>query len=70
MKGTDKYNDIIGLERPISKNHPPMSIENRAAQFAPFAALTGLDDAMDDMAKEVLNEILLSEKGEAFEETP
>lgn len=37
-----KYEDIIGLSRPVSKKHPPMSRENRAAQFAPFAALTDL----------------------------
>lgn len=35
------YSDIINLPRPISKTHPPMSLENRSAQFAPFAALTG-----------------------------
>ena len=41
-----KYEDIIGLSRPVSKKHPPMSRENRAAQFAPFAALTGHEDAI------------------------
>lgn len=34
------YSDIMNLKRPIIPNHPPMSKENRAAQFAPFAALT------------------------------
>lgn len=35
------YEDIIHLSRPVSKTHPPMPICDRAAQFAPFAALTG-----------------------------
>ena len=33
------YDDIINLSRPVSKNHRPMSMRDRAAQFAPFAAL-------------------------------
>lgn len=47
----DKYEAILHLERPKSKNHPPMSREARAAQFAPFAALTGHDEAIDATAK-------------------
>ncbi len=49
MKEHD-YEDIINMERPVSKRHTPMSKEMRAAQFAPFAALTGLDEIMDDTA--------------------
>lgn len=37
----DTYRDIIDLVHPVSKKHPQMSISDRAAQFAPFAALTG-----------------------------
>lgn len=40
----NKYEDIINLPHHISKTHPQMSIEQRAAQFAPFAALTGFED--------------------------
>ncbi|MBP5384492.1 MAG: hypothetical protein J6Y57_05915 [Lachnospiraceae bacterium] len=47
-----KYDDIINLEHPTSAKHPRMSIENRAAQFAPFAALTGLDAAIEETGKE------------------
>ena len=36
-----KYDDIIGLPHPTSQNHPRMSLHDRAAQFSPFAALTG-----------------------------
>lgn len=40
----NKYNDIINLPHHISSKHPQMSIDARAAQFAPFAALTGYED--------------------------
>lgn len=40
------YEDIVLLPHPVSKNHPPMSLANRAAQFSPFAALTGHSDAI------------------------
>lgn len=40
----EDYEDIIGLEHPISPRHPRMPQSDRAAQFAPFAALTGFED--------------------------
>ena len=43
-----EFDDIINLPHPVSKNHPQMSMYNRAAQFAPFAALTGHGDAIAD----------------------
>ena len=46
------YADIIGLPHPRSKKHPPMDPLMRAAQFAPFAALSGHKEAMDDTAEE------------------
>lgn len=49
---SNKYDDIINLEHPVSKKHPQMSIYNRAAQFAPFKSLDGFDDEIDDTAKE------------------
>lgn len=42
------YEDIINLEHPTSRRHPRMSMHDRAAQFSPFAALTGYDDAIDE----------------------
>ena len=48
----DNYDDIINLSHHVSKRHPQMSMWNRAAQFAPFAALTGYEDAIRDTAQE------------------
>ena len=45
-KDADRYADIIHLEHPTSRRHPRMSMEERAAQFSPFAALTGHSDAI------------------------
>ena len=46
-----KYEDILYLPHPVSKKHPQMSMEARAAQFAPFAALTGHGSAIDETAR-------------------
>lgn len=56
-----KYDDIIDLERPISKKRVPMSIENRAAQFAPFSALTGYEEAVKETARLTDSKKILSE---------
>ena len=45
------YDDIINLPHYISKKHPQMSIEARSAQFAPFSALTGYDEAIKETAR-------------------
>ena len=50
MDETKKYDDIINMEHPTSKRHPRMDAINRAAQFAPFKALTGLEDEIEDTA--------------------
>lgn len=48
---TDQYEDIINLPHPVSRKHPQMSMEERAAQFAPFAALTGHEEAIRKTAE-------------------
>ena len=45
------YDDIINLPHHVSKKHPQMSMLDRAAQFSPFAALTGYGDAIDEAAR-------------------
>lgn len=45
------YEDIVNLPHHVSKKHPQMPMIKRAAQFAPFAALTGYDDAVEEAAR-------------------
>ncbi len=49
-KDTHRYDDIIHLPHHRSKERTPMSLHDRAAQFAPFAALTGHGEAIDETA--------------------
>lgn len=60
----NKYEDIINQKRPISKKHPPMPLEERAAQFAPFAALTGYEETITETAREVDKRIELDEEAQ------
>lgn len=57
-----EYDDIINLPHPISKNHPRMSLHDRAAQFAPFAALTGHDAAIKETARLTEEQLELSDE--------
>lgn len=76
MNNTGKYDDIINLPRHISKKHPQMSLKARSAQFAPFAALTGYDDAIKETSRftderRELNEemtVILNEKLKKIQE--
>ena len=45
------YDDIIHLPHHVSQNHPQMPLRDRAAQFAPFAALTGYEAAVGETAR-------------------
>ena len=51
LEQTDRYDDIINLPHHVSAKYPQMTLENRAAQFAPFAALTGHNDAIKETAR-------------------
>lgn len=77
-----KYDDIISLRHHISIKRPQMTRSARAAQFAPFAALVGLDDEMEETArltdtkpeleeaeKEKINRILLEIRDNPQKET-
>ena len=57
----DSYEDILFLEHPTSLRHPRMSVQNRAAQFAPFAALTGYEEALGETARQTSQRIVLDE---------
>ena len=59
-----EYDDIIDLPRPKSK-HEPMPMSDRAAQFSPFAALTGYGDAIDETARLTDARIELSDEERA-----
>lgn len=56
------YADMIGLPHHVSSNRLPMSRLDRAAQFAPFAALTGFGDVIGECARLTEGEIALSEE--------
>ena len=58
---TGPYDDIIDLPHHISSTRPQMPRENRAAQFAPFAALTGHDAAVNETARRTDQRIELGE---------
>lgn len=72
MSNENRYDDIINLPHHVSENHPKMSMIDRAAQFSPFAALTGHGAAIEETArvtderteldesrKEIINEKLI-----------
>ncbi|WP_303838435.1 hypothetical protein [Ruminococcus flavefaciens] len=48
---SEQYDDIINMPHHVSQSRGQMSRHNRAAQFAPFAALTGYEDALDESAR-------------------
>lgn len=62
MKDIHEYDDIIALPHPESASHPRMSLLERAAQFSPFAALSGYDDAVKETARLTDEKTVLSEE--------
>jgi hypothetical protein len=62
MSDIHDYDDIINLPHHVSKTHPHMSLADRAAQFSPFAALTGYEDAIKEAGRIVDEKIELSEE--------
>lgn len=61
----DTYDDIINLPHYRSKHYPPMSREKRAAQFSPFAALSGHEEAIKEKARLTEQKIELSDSQKA-----
>ena len=66
MYNYGKYDDIINLPHYEPKKHPRMSKEARAAQFAPFAALTGYDDVIKETARLTSKRIEINEELKAI----
>lgn len=58
----ENYDDIINLPHHVSTKHPPMSMMNRAAQFAPFAALTGHSAAIEETARLTDSQVELADE--------
>ena len=56
----DDYSDIINMpfHEPDPVKHPRMSAQERAAQFAPFAALTGYSQIVEDTENSVFNDVM------------
>ena len=59
------YNDILDLPHHVSRNHPQMSLRDRAAQFSPFAALDGHGDAIRETARQTELQRELDEEEQA-----
>ena len=63
LQETRRYDDIIHLSRPVSGRRARMSSYDRAAQFSPFAALTGFDAAIAETGRLTSDRIELDEGG-------
>ena len=59
---TDSYDDIINLPHHVSDRYPHMTMYDRAAQFAPFAALTGHEEAINETSRYTEERIELTEE--------
>ena len=59
---SDEYRDIINLPHHVSSKRPQMPMLDRAAQFSPFASLTGYDDAIHETGRLTDEKIDLSEE--------
>lgn len=60
------YDDIINLPHHVSERHPQMPLGDRAAQFSPFAALTGYESEVKEAARLTDKKIELSEEQQAI----
>lgn len=60
------YDDILYLPHHQSKDRPRMSLHDRAAQFAPFAALTGHEEAIEETARVAQERMLIRETEQDF----
>lgn len=59
-----RYDKILEMPHHTSATHKPMPLYNRAAQFSPFAALTGYEDIISDTAERQIQSFQEQEPGE------
>lgn len=65
LQESHAYDDILSLPHHVSTVHPPMPISDRAAQFSPFAALTGYDAAIKETGRRTEEKMELDEEAKA-----
>ena len=65
MNNEHKYDDIINLPHHVSQRHPQLGCDSYAAQFSPFAALTGYDGVVAEVARTTDQRIELDEDAKA-----
>lgn len=68
LRDEHKYDDIIHLPHPVSKKHPQMPVADRAAQFSPFAALTGYEEALEETKTTAIERVENEVEVEVWEE--
>lgn len=68
LKNEHKYDDIINLPHPVSGKHSRMALIDRAAQFSPFAALTGYEKALEETKETVTRRVENEIETELWEE--
>lgn len=66
INDNNPYEDIMNLQRHVSSNRKPMSVIDRAAQFSPFAALTGFEGAIKETARLTEKRIELDENAKTI----
>lgn len=62
----NNYEEMLYMDHPVSKKHPQMSLSDRAAQFSPFAALTGFEEATEETERRTDEKIILDESRKAY----
>ena len=68
LKDEHQYDDIIQLPHPTSKKHPRMAAIDRAAQFSPFAALTGYEQALEETKEIAIDRVENEVRGKIWTE--
>ena len=68
LKDLHQYDDIINLPHPVSKKHPQMPAIDRAAQFSPFAALTGYEKALEETKELAIEKVAKEVEAELWKD--